>query len=43
MNHEGCAGCKWSLGGGYCRLNAEKECAEGGGFELWEERAEANE
>ena len=32
-----CKGCKWYLGGGCCRLNAESECREGGGFELWED------
>lgn len=31
-----CAGCKQYLGGGHCRINMEKECAEGGGFELYE-------
>ena len=34
---ESCIGCRYYLGGGYCRINAEKECREGGGFELWEE------
>lgn len=32
-----CDGCRYDLDGGYCRINAEKECREGGGFELWEE------
>lgn len=32
-----CDGCKWYLGGGCCRLNAEPECRDGGGFELWED------
>ena len=31
-----CAGCKNDLGGGHCRINMERECREGGGFELWE-------
>lgn len=37
MKHESCKGCKHNLGGGHCRINEEKECREGGGFELWEE------
>lgn len=37
MKHESCDGCKWYLGDGCCRINAEGECREGGGFELWEE------
>jgi len=24
--------------GGQCRLNAESECAEGGGYELWQQK-----
>lgn len=35
-----CDGCKWYLGGGLCRLNAETECAAGGGFELYEQKEE---
>lgn len=31
-----CMGCKNDLGGGHCRINMERECREGGGFELWE-------
>lgn len=31
-----CVGCKNDLGGGHCRINMERECREGGGFELWE-------
>ena len=31
-----CPTCAHHLGGGQCRQNAEGECAEGGGFELWE-------
>lgn len=34
--HTGCSGCKWYLGDGCCRINAEGECREGGGFELFE-------
>lgn len=33
---ESCEGCKNDLGGGHCRINMERECREGGGFELWE-------
>jgi len=33
-----CPTCAHHLGGGQCRLNAEAECCEGGGFELWEVR-----
>lgn len=35
MKHESCEGCKWYLGGGCCRLNAEDECGAGD-YELWE-------
>jgi len=35
-NARTCYTCAHHLGGGQCRLNAESECAEGGGFELWE-------
>lgn len=38
MMHSPCEACKWHLGGGCCRLNAEDECGEGGGYELWEPR-----
>lgn len=38
MEHVSCDGCKHDLGGGCCRINAEGECREGGGFELWEEK-----
>lgn len=31
-----CKGCRHDLGDGYCRINMESECREGGGFELWE-------
>lgn len=37
MEHD-CSTCSYHLGGGFCRLNVEMECAEGGGYELWEER-----
>lgn len=36
MTHDSCDGCKYDLGGGCCKINAEGECCEGGGFELWE-------
>ena len=36
MARESCDGCKWYLGDGCCRINAEGECREGGGFELFE-------
>lgn len=36
-----CKGCKHDLGGGYCRINMEAECREGGGFELYEPVKEA--
>ena len=38
MKHESCEGCRHNLGGGRenCRINAEYECRDGGGFELWE-------
>lgn len=35
--HESCDGCNNDLGGGCCRINAEAECREGGGYELYEE------
>lgn len=38
MNSESCEGCNHDLGGGCCRINAEAECREGGGFELKEEK-----
>lgn len=37
MEHVSCAGCKYDLGGGCCRINEEAECAAGE-FELWEEK-----
>ena len=33
---DSCTGCKNDLGGGCCRINAEAECREGGGYELYE-------
>lgn len=36
MRNSSCDGCIHYLGGGCCRINAEAECREGGGFELWE-------
>lgn len=33
--HASCEGCRWYLGGGCCRINEERECAEGE-RELWE-------
>jgi len=35
-----CTGCAHDLGGGCCRINAEGECREGGGFELWTPKEE---
>lgn len=38
MELKDCTSCKHDLGGGRenCRLNAEYECRDGGGYELWE-------
>ena len=33
-----CSNCRWYLGAGQCRLNVESECAEGGGYELWDDK-----
>ena len=33
--HDSCIGCKHYLGNGLCRINEEKECEAGGGYELW--------
>lgn len=33
-----CPTCARHLGAEQCRINAEGECREGGGFELWEAR-----
>ena len=35
-----CDGCRHYLGGGHCRINLEKECADGD-FEAWEEEEHA--
>lgn len=37
MIEKSCANCNSYLGGGCCRLNSEKECAENE-FELWSEK-----
>lgn len=34
-----CEGCRKYLGGGQCRDNIEKECADGG-HEMWEDEHE---
>lgn len=36
--HDSCEGCRYDLGGGRenCLINAEYECRDGGGYELWE-------
>ena len=36
MAHIPCEACRYNLGAGCCRINVEKECREGGGYELWE-------
>lgn len=33
-----CSNCRWYLGAGQCHLNVESECAEGGGYELWDNK-----
>lgn len=33
---KGCEGCIHFLGGGCCRMNLERECADGD-FEMWED------
>jgi hypothetical protein len=35
-----CVGCVHDLGGGCCQINVERECREGGGYELWEAKDE---
>lgn len=35
-NEKSCAGCRYYLGGGLCRIHLEAECAEGGGYEAYE-------
>lgn len=42
MNND-CSTCKHYLGGGYCRLNEEAECRDGGGYELWDDGVAAHE
>lgn len=39
-NARTCYTCAHHLGGGQCRIHEEKECCEGGGFELWEAKDE---
>ena len=43
--HDSCDGCRYDLGGGRenCRINAEYECRDGGGFELWDAEDDAPE
>lgn len=43
--HDSCEGCRYDLGGGRenCRINAEYECRDGGGFELWDAAEDAPE
>ena len=40
-----CDGCTHYLGGGMCAINVERECREGGGFELygWNEKPHQSE
>ena len=40
-----CDGCAHYLGGGMCAINVERECREGGGFELygWKEKPHQSE
>lgn len=40
MSHDSCSGCRYDLGGGYCRINEEAECGSGE-RELWENEEEA--
>lgn len=39
MKHESCVDCAADLGGGMCRDNLEHECAAGGGYEAYREKA----
>lgn len=41
MARRTCPTCAHHLGAEECRINAEGECREGGGYELWEQK-EAN-
>ena len=38
-----CETCRYDLGGGRynCRLNVEQECRDGGGYECWEPKEDA--
>lgn len=36
-----CNGCKWYLGGNICQIGEAGECREGGGYELYELKEEA--
>ena len=38
MARRTCPTCAHHLGGGQCRINAEGECREGGGYELWQQK-----
>ena len=38
MTHIPWEACRYNIGAGCCRINVEKECMEGGGYELWEPR-----
>ena len=35
IHPESCDGCENDLGGGCCQINVERECRDGGGFELY--------
>lgn len=35
-----CVGCRYHLGAGMCSIHLEKECADGGGYEIYEPREE---
>jgi hypothetical protein len=37
-NRRTCPTCAHHLGGGQCRIHEEKGCAEGGGYELWQQK-----
>ena len=36
MPEKKCETCRWYWGAGFCFIEREDECAEGGGFEAWE-------
>lgn len=40
QNEKSCIDCRYYLGGGLCRIHLEAECAEGGGYEAYEEARE---